>query len=104
MAIREPHLCVGRPGSAASGVGCIWVTMPFIRCDRATADDLARHREADQWYGCKPDDYSAEAIDDRLGQRLAAGYLRRNLPAICARFGGGAGVPLAVGDPTRAGG
>jgi hypothetical protein len=78
----------GAPGSAISGVGCIWVTMPFIRCDRAAPDDPARHREADQWYGSDPGDHSAAAIDDRLGQRLAIGYLRRNLPAICARHGG----------------
>ena len=85
---RMGYFLAGKPGSAASGVGCIWVTLPFIRCDRAAPDDPARHREAEQWYGSEPGDHSAAAIDDRVGQRLAADYLKRNLPAICARFGG----------------
>jgi predicted esterase len=74
----------GAPGSAASGVGCIWVAMPFIRCARDAPDDPAQHREATRWYGVD----GAEASDDALGQRLTAGYLARNLPDLCRRYGG----------------
>lgn len=79
---RMGYFLSGRPGSAASGSGAIWVTVPFIACDRAVPDDLTRHREADRWYG------DATVSDDALGQRLAAEYLRRVVLAVCQHYGG----------------
>lgn len=78
---RMGYFLSGQPGSAASGSGSIWVTVPFIACDRAAPEDLTRHREATRWHG-------AEVSDDALGQRLAADYLKRLVPALCQRHGG----------------
>jgi predicted esterase len=85
----------GAPGRPECGVGYLWVCMPLIACDRAAPDDLARRREAIRWWGAAGD--GPAVISDTVGQRLAAEYLRANLPRVCARFGGDPGRVALLG-------
>jgi predicted esterase len=85
----------GAPGRPECGVGYLWVCMPIIAYDRASPDDRARHREATRWWGAEGD--GPAAIADTVGQRLAAAYLRANLPRVCARFGGDPGRVALLG-------
>jgi acetyl esterase/lipase len=78
----------GDPGSAESGKGAIWVVMPLIRYDPKEPLNLKSPRPAPTWWGCRDDDYSDAAINDVVGQGLAAEYLRQALPGVCQRYGG----------------
>ena len=85
----------GAPGRAECGLAYLWVCMPLIACDRAVPDDRTRQREATRWWGAEGE--GPALIADLVGQRLAAEYLRANLPRVCARFGGDPGRVALLG-------